>query len=49
MATVSTFKKVPTFSIDEIRLAYLCALHLWYGREFDTGKIAECSDEELLI
>lgn len=49
MATVLTFKKVPNFTINEIRLAYLCALHLWNGREFDTGKFAECSDEELLI
>lgn len=49
MATVLAFNKVPTFTLYEIRLAHLCALHLWYGREFDTGKIAECSDEKLLI
>lgn len=43
------FKNVPTFSLYQIRLAHLCAWHLWDGLDFETGKPAECSDEELLF
>lgn len=43
------FKKVPTFSLYQVRLAHLCALHIWEGREFDTANLAECSDEDLLF
>lgn len=39
---------VPLFTLDEIRLAYLCALKLWEGVDFQTSKETELSDEELL-
>ncbi len=48
MPKIKQFLKVPTFTIDELRLAHLCALELWEGREFDTKKTAYRSDEELL-
>lgn len=48
MPKIKQFLRVPLFTIDELRLAHLCALELWEGREFDTGKTAYLSDEELL-
>ena len=49
MPKIKISLKVPNFTIDELRLAYLCALELWEGREFDTHKTTHLSDEELLV
>ena len=49
MPVGKSFKTVPQFSLHEIRLAYLCAWHLWDGLDFETGKEIECSDEDLLV
>lgn len=39
---------VPLFSLDQIRLAYLCAMQLWEGYDFQTSKDTKITDEELL-
>lgn len=39
---------VPLFTLDEIRLAHLCAIKLWEGIDFQKNKETELTDEELL-
>lgn len=39
---------VPLFTLDQIRLAYLCAIQLWKGIDFQTSKHTKITDEELL-
>lgn len=43
------FKPVPKFSAYQVKLAELCALDLWNGIDYETGKQMEVSDEELLV
>jgi hypothetical protein len=44
-----SFKPVPKFSAYQVKLAELCALDLWNGIDYETGKEMEVSDEELLV
>ena len=49
MATRRLFKTVPKFTAYEVKLAELCALDLWNGIDYETGKDMEVSDEELIV
>jgi hypothetical protein len=40
---------VPKFSASQLALAEVCAIDLWNGFDYQTGKECEASDEELLI
>lgn len=49
MATNRPPISVPLFSARDIILAELCALDLWSGIDFQTGKSLSISDEDLLV
>lgn len=49
MATNRPQISVPLFSARDIILAELCALDLWNGIDFQTGKALSISDEDLLV
>ena len=48
MATRKPLIPVPKFRPYILKLAELCAIDLWNGIDYETGKSMEVSDEELL-
>ena len=40
---------VPKFSANHLALAEVCAIELWNGFDYQTGKECDVSDEDLLV
>lgn len=49
MAKAFAHIPVPKFSANELALAEVCAVELWNGFDYQTGKEFDVSDEDLLL
>lgn len=49
MAKAFSHIPVPIFSANQLALAEVCAIDLWNGFDYQTGKECDVSDEDLLV